>query len=146
MDLNKEQTEVARIKRPPPIVLSGDHNLFNPVIWKRMTNGGLKRFTKIGADALEITAIRPLYTILAYDRVAATGFYIAVQQHADLTKPPKKSMEYVKLREKSTKSGLFTVIGTKGANNEDPDELTLELDNKQQVTITKQKPYQVIDG
>jgi len=62
---------IQQLTNPPALVLSGDHNLFNPVVWKRLPNGGLLKVLKTGADALTITNITALYQRIAWTIPAA---------------------------------------------------------------------------
>ena len=66
LDLTADLLALAQITNPPPVVLSGDHNLFNPVTWRRKPNGELLKILKTGPDALKITGITPLYTVITY--------------------------------------------------------------------------------
>jgi hypothetical protein len=140
LDFDKDKVALQAITNRAPLVLSGEHNLFNPVTWKMKADGSLMKVMVEGAAALTITNIHPLYTILSYDRSAGTGFYISVQLQSG-----KKKSEYAKLNEKD-KMGMFTVLEAKGPP-EDPTELVLELpDTMEKVSITKAQPFQRVDG
>jgi hypothetical protein len=142
-DFSPEQKALNDITNPPHAVLSGENNLFNPVLWKLKPDGNLIKITKEGPSALTITNIAPLYLIISYDSAPAGGtggFYVWTQRQ-----PEKKNKEYLHVNQKSN-SGLFTVTGIKGpADN--PTELQLELlETKETVSISNNKPYQRIDG
>jgi hypothetical protein len=140
IDLSTDMMALAEVTNPPAVVLSGDHNLFNPVTWRRKPNGELLKILKTGPDALTILNINPLYTVVAYNRASGEGFYMDIQVHSVKTR-----QEYAKLNEK-TRSGLYIVRGTKGAA-ENPDELQLEIpDTGEMVSITKDKPYKRVDS
>jgi hypothetical protein len=144
LDLSTDLMALAAVTNPPPVVLSGDHNLFNPVTWKRRANGTLLKVIKTGPDALSVTNITPLYLVISYDHpsVGGTGavYVMSIQQHSG-----KKSNEYAKTGEK-TKSGLYIIRGIKGAP-EDPTDLQLEiLTTQETVWVNKETPYKRVDG
>jgi hypothetical protein len=142
LDLTTNLLALAQVTNPPPVILSGDHNLFNPVTWKRRPNGDLLKILRTGPDALAILNISPLYTVIAYDHSTGTaGIYVFTVQ----TNSGRRMIEHPKLKEK-TKLGLYTVIGIKGAP-EDPDELQLEIPQTQETNwISKSTPYKRVDG
>jgi len=142
LDLTNDMLALAAVTNPPPVILSGGHNLFNPVTWKRKPNGELIKILYTGPDALAIVNISPLYTIIAYDHPTGTGgIYVFTVQ----TNSGRKLIEHPKIDEK-TKSGLYIVRGIKGAS-EDPTELQLEISETQEsVWISKGAPYKRVDG
>jgi hypothetical protein len=141
LDLTTDMLALAQVTNPPPVVLSGEHNLFNPVTWKRKANGELLKILYTGPDALAITNISPLYTVVAYERCSAPGIYVFTVQ----TNSGRKMTEHPKTGEK-TKSGLYIVHGIKGAPD-DPESLQLEiLDTQESVWISKGNPYKRVDG
>jgi hypothetical protein len=147
MDLRDDQLALAQITNPPPVVLSGEHNLFNPVTWKRNTNGELLKILKSGPDALSITNITPLYTIIAFDHAVGSGgvYVMTSQMQVNLGHTARKTTEFAKQDEK-VKSGLYIIRGIKGAVD-DPSELTLEIPQTgETVTVTTNKPYQHVDS
>ena len=147
IDLSTDQLALAQITNPPPVVLSGAHNLFNPVTWKRNTNGELMKILKSGPDALTVTNITPLYTIVAYDHpIGSGGIYVMTYQlQANLSHPGHKTTEFAKQDEK-VKSGLYIIRGIKGAPD-DPSELDVEIPaTGQTVVVTTNQPYQHADS
>jgi hypothetical protein len=142
LDLTADLLALAQVTNPPPVVLSGEHNLFNPVTWRRKANGELLKILKTGPDALSITNITPLYTVIAYDHPSGNGpvYVMSVQVHS-----ARRPLEYAKMDEK-TKSGLYIIRGIKGAVD-DPTDLQLEvLETQETVWITKDNPYKRVDG
>jgi hypothetical protein len=147
IDLKADELALAQITNPPPVALSGLHNLFNPVTWKRNTNGYYLKILKSGPDALTVTNIIPLYTIVSFDHAVGSGgvYVMTYQTHADLARPTRKATEYAKQDEK-VKSGLYIVRGIKGAPD-DPTELELEIpETGQTVSVTTNKPYMRVDS
>jgi hypothetical protein len=141
LDLTPDMQALARVTNPPPFTLSGEHNLFNPVTWRRKPNGELLKIMKTGPDALSVSNIVPLYTIIGYDHASGGGVYVlTVQQHSG-----RKSHDYSKVDEKK-KSSPYIIRGVKGPAD-DPVELVLEIPATQEtVSITKTNSYKYVDG
>jgi hypothetical protein len=142
-DLAPFENALIALTNPPHAVLSGENNLFDPVIWKMKADGELIKITKEGPAALTITKIAPLYTVISYDGPAAgtTGVYnMLVQRNSE-----KRPKDYARINAKPP-SGLYIVREAKGPP-ENPTNLVLELpDTKETVSISKDKPYQRVDG
>jgi hypothetical protein len=148
IDLSTDMVSLAQVTNPPAIILSGDHNLFNPVTWKRKSDGTLFKVLKTGPNALVVTNITELYTVISYDHPSGNGsgvYVMAIQQHSDPQRPSRKFDEYAK-KDQKTKSGLYVIRGIKG-DPDDPSELDLELpESGQTVAVTKDKPYEWVDS
>jgi hypothetical protein len=142
LNLTTDLQSLAQVTNPPPVVLSGDHNLFNPVTWKKKANGEWLKILKTGPDALSIVSITPLYTVIAYNHPSPNGaiYIMNIQVHS-----ARRATEYAKQDEK-TKLGLYIIRGIKGAP-EDPTELQLEIpETGEMVWISKDNPYKRVDG
>jgi hypothetical protein len=137
LDLAKYRGMLAALHNPPSLDLSGAHNLFNPVTWKRMRDGKLVKVLLEGPAALTVTDIRPLYYYIYYDSKVADGFYLYVQPPPPARQETKK---YYKLDEKD-KSKPCVIVGT----NDAPDGTsTLQLQiiaTGETVSVTTKKPY-----
>jgi hypothetical protein len=147
VDLSTDELALAQITNPPSVVLSGEHNLFNPVTWKRNTNGDFLKILKSGPDALTVTNITPLYTIIGYDHPVGSGgvYVMTYQTHTDLSRPGRKVPEFARQDEK-VKSGLYIIRGIKGAQD-DPTELELEIpETGETVSVTTNSPYKRVDS
>jgi hypothetical protein len=148
IDLSTDQVALAQVTNPPPIVLSGDHNLFNPVTWKMKSDDTLLKVVKTGPDALVVTNITKLYTIISFDHASGQGsgvYVMSTQEHSDPQHPSHKVNEYSKKNEK-TKSGLYIIRGVEG-DPDNPTALELELpDGGDTVTVTTNKPYEKVDS
>jgi hypothetical protein len=142
LDLTADLLALAQVTNPPPVVLSGEHNLFNPVTWRRKANGELLKILKTGPDALSVTGITPLYTVIAYDHPSGNGaVYIMSLQVHSAKRPP----EYAKIDEKP-KSGLYIIRGIEGAAD-NPTELHLEIpETGETVSVSSNNPYKRVDG
>jgi len=145
LDLSVYEQALAQITNPPTVVLSGAHNLFNPVTWKRKPNGDLIKIVKSGPDALIVTNIIPLYTIISYDHPSGPGssvYVMMIAANVDLRQTNlRKRQEYARKDEK-VKSGLYFVRGIKGAED-DPSEINLEIvrTGETNVWVSTNTPY-----
>jgi hypothetical protein len=140
IDISAGLAALSAVTNPPPVILSGDHNLFNPVTWRRKPNGELLKILQTGPEALEVRNLTPLYTVIDYDHPSGSGevYVLAIQVHS-----AKKPPEYAK---KDEKKKLYTIRGIKGAPD-NPDELKLEIvDTGETVWISKGNPYKRVDG
>jgi hypothetical protein len=141
LDMAAERNAIQTVKNPEPVVLSGAHNTFNPVTWKRKPDGTLMKILVEGPQALSITSIKPVYMTISYDRAAGSGFYMTIQSPNG-----RKTQEYLKVNEK-VKSGLFTIKEAKGGTPEDPNELVLEFTaNQETISVKKDQPIQKVEG
>jgi hypothetical protein len=142
LNLSNDLLVLSQITNPPPVVLSGEHNLFNPVTWRRKANGELLKILKTGPDALSLTNVTPLYTVIAYDHPSGNGavYIMSIQVHS-----ARRPNDYAKVGEKA-KSGLYIIRGTEGAVD-NPTGLKLEiLDTQETVSVTTNEPYKRVDG
>ena len=151
LDLSNDQQALAQITNRPTVVLSGEHNTFNPVTWKRKSNGDLIKVIKTGPDALIVTNFVPRYTIISYVRAAEgpTPVYVfSVQRDLDLNQPnsTKAKTEFVSMTKKKSRLVLL-VRGIKGAENE-PSEINLEITDTgdTNVWVSTNSPYKHVES
>ena len=148
LDLSTNLKALALATNPPVITLSGENNLFNPVTWKRKSDGTLLKVIKQGPDALVVTNITPLYTIISFDHASGGGsgvYVMGTQTQSDLQHPKRLVTEFAKKNEK-VKSGLYIIRDVKG-DADNPSEIDVELTGTGEIApITKEKPYQREDS
>lgn len=143
IDLTADQLALAQITNPPPVELSGQHNLFNPVTWRRKPDGELLKILTNGPDALVLTAPpTPLYTEISYSGPSGTGGYaFSIQQHSG-----RKISDYIRAVGDKGKFGLYIVHGIKGATD-NPSELELDIPaTGETVGVSQGKPYKRVDS
>ena len=134
---------------PPALVLSGENNLFNPVTWKRKSDGTLMKVVKLGAGRADGHQHHTfMYTIISYDHASGGGsgvYVMGTQTQSDLQHPKRTVTEFAKKNEK-VKSGLYIIRDVKG-DADNPSEIDVELTaNGEIVPITKEKPFQREDS
>jgi len=79
LDLTTNASVLARLEQAPRLKLDGDHNVFNPVVWQKTPDGGVKKVTEVGPNAVEILDIRPLHLSIGFDSVAGTPLEVRYQ-------------------------------------------------------------------
>lgn len=70
VDTAEHEAMLKRSRTAPKLELSGEHNLFNPVVWKKGRDGNLFKVVKgdeEGPGGLSVKEIRPLYLTIAYE-------------------------------------------------------------------------------
>jgi hypothetical protein len=148
LDLTNGQQALAQITNPPSVVWSGAHNLFNPVTWKRKSNGDLLKIIKTGPDALIVTNITPLYMVITYSNAMDGPLYVmGLQEEVDLQHPSKGTLREFLSKDQKKKGVPFIVRGTKGAETE-PSELNLELidTGETNIWVSTNTPFQRVES
>src|SRR5581483_11702271 len=141
LDLSQPKAALERLKNPAPVVLSGEHNLFNPVTWKYRRDGSIFKILVEGPEALVVSNIHALYTSISYDRPSGSGYYFGLQVHS-----AKKGEVYIKVGDSNKKAIPFKLTGIQGAP-EAPDSFDIELtDTQENVKVSKAQPFQRVDG
>jgi hypothetical protein len=149
LDVSTNVNALKELEELPPVVLSGTNNLFNPVLWRKLSNGQMFKSLSdkdFGPGAVVfVKPPAPLYLILSFESVSSTNQYVfGVTQEAnkDSNKRTKKPV-YASLNESTE---FFKLVGVVG-DREAPTELVIELkDTKERVSITKEKPYKRVAG
>jgi hypothetical protein len=133
-----------KLTQAPALNWSGEHNLFNPVTWKKGPDGRLVKMTRSGVDALEVTSIRPFYFIISLQSQAGEGFRLTAQPPTG----PKMPSRFARPNEKPTPLQPYTIVGTNGSP-ENPSLLTLQLlipETKEIVSVSTNAPYKRVVG
>jgi hypothetical protein len=140
LDLTAQKAALSNISKPPPLELTGPHNLFNPVTWKMGRDGVLYHVILEGPAALQVTNISPLYYMITYDRPGLGSF-----KFTTTTAAGRYTTGFSRVGEKDpTKNYILT-----GTNVAADGSLIMSLkilDNGEDVTVTTAKPYKRVDG
>lgn len=151
LDLSRSEAVLARSSQPVTLDLTTSNRVFNPVPWKRSAGGQLLRVdtgNEIGAGAMRVESISPLYLIVTFDSVltsdSGSRYAIGIERQAEPSKRARvKRQSYVAEGEKNENFLLRTVNGPA----EDPTSLVLDLsDTGETITVTRDKPYTRVDG
>lgn len=147
INLARQQALLEMAKSPPALSFSLPHNLLNPVLWQQSASGAMtpvRTGSEIGPNALVIANVTPLNYLIAFDRVAGTGYYINITNEFAPLQRDRRVPQFVSLN--NTNSKVFILREIKGPP-ENPTEFILELkETNQRVSITKEKPYVRIEG
>jgi hypothetical protein len=152
LDLTRQTNALERLLSPANFDFSTTNKLFNPVEWKKTANGDLikiKSGNEVGAGAVVVTKITPLYLVITLDQVVTNELgvrYIVGIEHQAAPYPAMrhKQQRFVSLDD--PKKDAFTLIQVKGAP-ENPDELVLKLaDTDETAVIALGKPFRRVDA
>ncbi|MDB6055798.1 MAG: hypothetical protein JWN25_3321 [Verrucomicrobiales bacterium] len=135
------------VKNPKKIVLSGEHNLFNPVIWKKKPNGTLVKLDSDEKLQVKLVKINYLRYIISFEKQIGNSYYFSVTREAS-TKPAelKKQTKYVSLPPGNAKNEYFTLLSIQGPP-EDPTGFQIEVaDTKEKAMVTKTTPFSRVEG
>lgn len=150
LDFTEQTNVLERLQVPLDLDFSTTNKLFNPVQWQKDVNGRLIKITGdnvIGGGAAVITKITPLYFTLTFDSVETNtqppGYFVTVErQAAAFPQQRRPQRHYASVGEKNP---VFTLVSITGAP-ENPDQLILKLSDGETVTLSKDKPFQRVDG
>jgi hypothetical protein len=145
-DMTMENAALQRVQSQLHLDFTNKHNLLNPVLWKRFSDGRLSKSTgavEEGVGALQVTGIKPLYLIITYDSPSGNGYLITIEQQTELTEAKRHSQRFVS---KESKSELLALQEVKG-----PADKPTELDfiwneNGNTIALTPDKPYKEVSG
>ena len=149
VDLTTNSQSAAKAAEPKRVVLSGEHNIFNPVRWQRNNDGSIYRAYDAGPAALQITGIRPLHLRVEFDQVAQPG------ATAEETRYRLQVLNEVARGNRPTprdaavgdRNNMFTIEKVIGADHLNPEALVVLLaGDKEPVSVTKQKPFERVIG
>jgi hypothetical protein len=145
-----QQLAVVQLKAAVGLDLSTTHKALNPVLWQKGADGRLIKIQtgeETGPKALVVTKQTPLYLNISLDGVnlseATPRYTINVEREAATDRSKRTKKPYFATL--NNKNDAFVLREVKGAP-ENP-QLVLELaDGGDLVTISKDKPFQRIDG
>jgi hypothetical protein len=152
-DIKVEEVEaaIARTQQPASLDLTVSNRVVNPVQWNRTPSGQLIKVMKgdeVGAEAVVVEAISPLYLIITLDSVLTTDsgsrYAIGVEKQAETSRRARgKRQTYAAVGEKND---VFLLREVKGPPAQ-PTAVDLELsDTGERITISSGKPFRRVDG
>lgn len=152
VDTTLAEQLLRRSKTPPTLELSGDHNLFNPVTWKRSPNG---QFFKVvrgdeeGPIGLVVTEIRPLSLVVEFEGAQLSGETLRYKFNVlDETRRGRSiSPRPVFLsRGPAGRNDPFSLTGVTPPEDDPPSVEIRFPDSANAITITREKPYTRVSG
>jgi hypothetical protein len=150
--LSTNKTVLARLEAPLNLDLSGPHNLFNPVQWKKMPDGRLvplRTGSELGPGALKIAQIKELTLTVSFDGVTLSStpgeppkYQVTVKRESDNNpRPDTRSVSMA-----TPHLSLFDLLNVQGPTNE-PTALMIKLkDDVEPIIVLKDKPFQRVIG
>jgi hypothetical protein len=151
LDLTRSAAISQRLKLPANFDFSTTNRLFNPLEWKKRTDGTLfpiKSGNETGTGAAVVTKITPLYFIITFDSTETNGAaprYVLGVERQGAEKPAmrRKQQHYASLGEKKD----FFILSEVNGDPADPSGLVLKLtDSGDMVTVSKDKPFQRVEN
>jgi hypothetical protein len=150
--LTTNKSAVARLESPLNLKLSGPHNLFNPVQWKKLPNGGIvpvRTGAEIGPGAIKIAQIKELTLSVSFEGVTpgsnpgdAPKYQVVVRRETDNN--PRPNTRFTSLA--TPRNDLFELISVQGSTNE-PSGLVIKLkDEFEPIVVTREKPFSRVAG
>lgn len=149
IDLSTNLQTLQALEKMDRVELAGSHNLFNPVVWKRTSDGTLVKIDRedaIGPGALQITRIDPLRLVLSFEGISGSAlniYRVGVIQETNRNPALRgKQTVYATLNESKP---VFTIRQVRPPDN--PTELVLDVHGKvTPVVISADKPYSEVVG
>ncbi|HTY87859.1 MAG TPA: hypothetical protein VMB80_10375 [Candidatus Acidoferrum sp.] len=157
LDLTSQSNLMQRLRSPYVVDFATTNRLFNPLQWQLKPDGSIipVRPGTVGPEAVVVTKIMPLYTILTLEAVdtnslatnAQAARYVISVEHQAAAAPGQrgKRQHYASAGDKVD---IFKILEIKGTL-EDPSQLQMILqltDTGERVTLTKGQPFRRADG
>ena len=150
LDLTRQTNAIQRLQAPLSLDFSTKNKLFNPVQWQKDVKGRLIKITGdnvVGAGAVVVTKITPLYLVVTLDsletNVQPPGYFVSFESQAAVQPFARRPVKhFVSAGEKSPVVTLDHITGP--ADN--PDQLFLKLSDGSTVAVSKDKPFQRVEG
>jgi len=143
LDLAPMEQALQTMGNTDTLKLSGEHNLFNPVRWRRIVPGQpIKPDTQGNLDVVQyfkVTAVRPLTYGIWFDAVRGSGssmrYQFMILNEGSPSPSARRPIPRTLNPEPGAKNEIFSIVEIKGPVT-DPTEFVLELvADKQLVTV-----------
>lgn len=152
LDLTVEQNVTKSLQSSYRLDLETTNKVFNPMEWQKTADGSLIKIRKgneIGAAAVIVTNISPLYLVLSLDGVTTNElgarYVIGVEKQAAPTLAKRhKQQRFISVGDKA--NDTFSLVSVKGSP-ENPESVVLKLvDTGEMVTVAPGKSYRRVDS
>ncbi|MCC6235219.1 MAG: hypothetical protein IT580_21435 [Verrucomicrobiales bacterium] len=152
VDTAAAEQMLKRTKSAPKLSLSGEHNVFNPVVWKRGRDGKLFKVVRgdeDGPGGLVANAIRALHFTVEYDGVQASGdstrYKLLVTDESKAGRSAK-ARPYFLARGSSAKSDPLVVTKINGPEDNPTSVEVRFSDSTETAVISRETPFRRIAG
>jgi len=154
-DLSVATSALQQAERPVPVVLSGGHNLFNPVEWRldrsRQIPVKIKSEKDVGPQAMQIVSTKPLHLQVVFgspassgadDQVVVLGYLTYSTNETLAARNPQRIIRTVVNVGETNRQSVFQLREVKGEPRE-PTELVGELKEfaGEKFTFAPGRPY-----
>jgi hypothetical protein len=149
LDFTRQTNLLERLQAPLDRDFSTTNRLFNPLQWQKRADGTIVPVKpgEIGPEVAVITKITPLYFIISLDSVVTNElgarYAFSVENQAAAFPAQRRPQRH--FASVSDKNMVFTLQSITGAP-ENPDQLILKLSDGEAVVVSKDKPFQRVDG
>jgi hypothetical protein len=147
LDTKLEDDVLQRASAPYKLDFTSKHNLFNPVLWQKLPDTRLIKIVsgnELGAGALVVTNISPLYLKLTYKSPTGSpdAYFVMVE---DQGAPRGKSGAHETIVGKDAK-GDYNLLQVKGPPDK-PTGLELQVkETSEKFSLSADRPYTTVDG
>ncbi len=150
LDLAPYEDVIRRETTAPRLVLSGEHNLLNPVVWKRAPNGKLIKVVRgdeDGPGGLFVSAIRPLHVTVDYDGVTTNGESLRYKFTILDESKPGHSRSSKTYSTNSPAKNDFIILTRVNGSSDNPTSIEFRFqDSTETATVTKDQVFTRIAG
>ncbi|MEW6161365.1 MAG: hypothetical protein AB1813_28385, partial [Verrucomicrobiota bacterium] len=150
IDLNTNQAAIQRLQTSVNFEFSGQHNLFNPVQWKKTPDGRLIKIqtgSELGPGAVTVASIKPLVLRVAFEGVGGSQenptYNISVLRQTDVNSRPILRNSKV-----GVKNDQFTLLEARPPSNPTEFDIKIQVEKgkEENITISKENPFTRIIG
>src|SRR5260221_4851874 len=150
IDFSRQTNVIGRLQGSGALDFSTTNKLFNSVQWQKDAGGKLIKITGdnvIGPGAAAVTKITPLYFSITLDSVATNelGARYALSVENQAAAMPMQRRPQRHYASVGDKNAAFTLVSVAGPP-ENPDQLILKLSTGETAPVSKDKPFQRVDG
>ena len=152
VDMSRATNVLGRVQSPFVLDWETTNRLFNPVQWQKTPDGRLLKIAsgnEVGPGAIEVTKIRPLYFVLTLvssepaNQFSPARYVVTVERQSAATSALRRPRQhFLSVGEKDEALSLVSASGP----TDNPQLVLQILDTGETVTITKNKPFQTVDG
>ena len=147
-DMRTNKVVVQRSQKPGSFDFASPHNIFNPVEWRKKPDGsGLIKIAtgmEAGPGAFVIEKIIPLYLRVSLDYVSGSGSDF--RYHFSIDKETERNPRRVATASLGNPTQFFILREVEGAPDAPTSLRILLSGERQDVTVSKEKPYSRVIG
>lgn len=152
VDTTAYESVLKRQKTAPKLTLSGEHNVFNPVVWKKTRDGAMIKIVhgdEDGPGGLSVSAVRPLHLTIEFDGVQTSG---------ETTRYKFNVLDESKSSRSARPRQMFLGIGSSGKNDpfvvtkingpaDNPTSVEIRLaDSTETAVVSRDEPFKKVAG